>query len=374
MKIVYVLVSDVSDYYLEQTYVSLLSLRRYNPFIEVVLVVDEYTFGNMVDERSCLLPFVNEYFVQKVDTNLSKKVRSRILKTRLRDIIDGAFIYIDCDTIVLGELPPISMDCDIAAVYSCHYKVLSQSPSYYSVLCEMDACGEIPESEEYFNGGVIYAKDSVRAHIFFSKWGELYKSYYLNHNIDSDQQSLYVTNIRMGEIVKELSGIWNYQVGYGLEYITKAIIFHYLFSTCQGRRLPVHLFQTKEFMEKVRRNIGNKDCFIPLIEKARFSFLQEARITATHDELSIIAEHLVGFAKNRFIYLYGQNTRNKMANYLFKKANIRICGIIKTGFSPIEDFTKIGIVILGPQKANEESISKLALMGFIHFFPIDTEV
>ncbi len=376
MKFVYVLVSDDSDFYLEQTYLSLLSLRRYNPSAEVALVVDEYTDRKMNHERRCLLPMVSEYFIQKVDSTLSKKVRSRILKTRLRNIVNGTFLYIDCDTIILGKLPHINIDCDIAAVYSYHYKTLSSSPSYYSVLCEMDACGENVESEEYFNGGVFYVADTDKAHEFYKRWGILYELFYRNYKIDSDQQALYVSNNKMGGVIKELPGIWNCQLGYGLEYLSSAVILHYLVSTCNGRVLPIHLFQTKEFMQSTRRNLGYENYFMPILEKAKLSFLPGLRVTAAPISWAYILEQLTLFAKNRKIYLYGENIENKMANYFIKKANIKVCGKIYDGIDVGQkiDSSRIGVIVLGSQDSMDDSISKLALMGFIHFYPIPTDI
>lgn len=376
MKIVYVLVSDASDFYLEQTYLSLLSLRRYNPSADVALVVDEYTHANMMYKRECILPLINEYYIEKVDYNLSKKVRSRILKTRLRNIVQGSFLYMDCDTIILGELPQIKVDCDIAAVYSYHYNLLSSSPSYYSVLCEMDACGENAESEEYFNGGVFYVADTAKAQEFYEKWGMLYERFYRNFSIDSDQQALYVTNNKMGGIIKELPGIWNYQVGYGLEYLSSAVILHYLVSTCNGRVFPIHLFQTREFMLSTRRNLGQVDFFVPYLDNARLSFLPGARITASPINWFFLLEQLTVFSRDRDIYLYGENTQNKMANFLIKKANIKVCGNISDGddVGQKTDSSKIGVIVLGSQSSMDDSISKLALMGFIHFHPIPTDI
>lgn len=376
MKIVYVLVSDASDFYLEQTYLSLLSLRRYNPSAEVVLVVDKYTQDGLVDERSCLLPLVNECYIQDVDASLSKKVRSRILKTKLRDIMHGAFLYIDCDTVVLSELPPVTQDCDIAAVYSYHYSILSESPSYFSVLCEMDACGEKADSEEYFNGGVFYVADTATAHEFYCMWGKLYERFYHNYKIDSDQQALYVANNNMGGVIKELSGIWNCQVGYGLEYLSSALILHYLVSTCNGRVFPIHLFQSEKFMLETRKNLGRQNFFMPFIDNARLSFLPRARVTSVPVGWSFILDQLADFSRNRNIYLYGEDTQNKMANYLLRRANIKICGIISDGVDvgQKDDSSQIGVIVLGSQKSMDDSVSRLALMDFIHFFPIPTDI
>lgn len=59
-KIAYVLVSDESDTYLEQTIISLYSLRLYNPNVTVVLVVDDITDLTIKGKRCKILEYISE--------------------------------------------------------------------------------------------------------------------------------------------------------------------------------------------------------------------------------------------------------------------------------------------------------------------------
>ena len=59
-KFVYAVVSDDSDIYLEQTYVSILSLRRHNKNAYVVLVIDDSTELTLNQYRSQILKQVSE--------------------------------------------------------------------------------------------------------------------------------------------------------------------------------------------------------------------------------------------------------------------------------------------------------------------------
>ena len=376
MKIVYVLVSDNADYYWEQTYISMMSLLHYNPTANIVLVVDQETHHNLVGNRECIISYANEYYIKAFDSSLSKKIRSRLLKTSIREIVKGDFLYIDCDTVILGELPSIEISCDVAAVYLYHYKELSKSPSYFSVLCEMDACGEQFISEDYFNGGVIYTRDTIIAHQLFAQWHSLYKSFLAEFNIDTDQQSLYVVNNKMNCIIQPLPDEFNFQVGYGMEFISRAIILHYLISTCNGRKIPVHSFQTQEFMVNVRNNIENKDYLIPLIENARLSFLPDVRVTALPLDWSHMINKLRKFATYKHIFLYGQDRQSKMVKFLLKKSNVKVEHILNDVIDKPVLYNKedVGIIVLCPQDLIEKSIAKLARHGYIHFLPIATDL
>ena len=54
-KIVYVVVSDDADFYLEQTLVSVYSARLYNPNAEILLLVDSETNKTILGKREAIL-------------------------------------------------------------------------------------------------------------------------------------------------------------------------------------------------------------------------------------------------------------------------------------------------------------------------------
>ena len=96
--------------------------------------------------------------------------RNRHVKTRLRQIIEGPFLYLDSDTFIRGDLSPIfSLDTDIAA--ACNH---SQNELVDQVW-EQDAetlasmnwrVGKKP----YINGGVLFYNETPSAHRFASRW------------------------------------------------------------------------------------------------------------------------------------------------------------------------------------------------------------
>ena len=63
VKFLYILVSKESDIYYEQTLVSILSLRHYNPDAFVTLLVDDKTDANLMGFRAEIKTLINEYKV-----------------------------------------------------------------------------------------------------------------------------------------------------------------------------------------------------------------------------------------------------------------------------------------------------------------------
>ena len=86
-KIVYVVVSDDADFYLEQTLVSVYSLRLYNPETRVVLIVDDKTNDTLIGKRAKILEYISDKVVVNIPAKYTKKERSRYLKTTIRQHI-----------------------------------------------------------------------------------------------------------------------------------------------------------------------------------------------------------------------------------------------------------------------------------------------
>ena len=104
VKFLYILVSKESDIYYEQTLVSILSLRHYNPDAFVTLLVDDKTDANLMGFRAEIKTLVNEYKVVSFDDKISGLARSRLLKTNMRNLLEGDFLYIDGDTAIADKL------------------------------------------------------------------------------------------------------------------------------------------------------------------------------------------------------------------------------------------------------------------------------
>lgn len=213
-KIVYVLVSSENGYFYEQTVVSVTSLRLHNPDAHVVLVVDDRTDATLVGKRSALDQLVTEKIVVPMEESLPNKERSRRLKTNLRNILKGDYLYIDADTIVCESLAEIdSFDFPIGMVWDGNKK-FDQVKDYVAVERAAKIGYDVSSEEEYFNGGVMYVKDCPESHAFCGIWHEMYlKSEKLG--VVYDQPALIVTNMLQNHLIKALDNEYNCQLFMG---------------------------------------------------------------------------------------------------------------------------------------------------------------
>lgn len=227
-KIVYVLVSTDDDIYLEQAFVSMYSLREYNPDAYIVLLTDDLTERSLVGKRRGMVDLASEIVVEELDHSLNAQKRSRQLKTSVRNLIDGDYLFIDCDTIVVKSLEDIdSVEGVIAACRDTHSSFVNNP---YRDLCIWHGHlleWPIDDEKDYFNSGVIYVKDVPEAHEFYKRWNENLNLGYPK-KVFMDQPSFAKTNYELGHIVCNLDDIWNCELKHGIRYLKDAIIVHYL--------------------------------------------------------------------------------------------------------------------------------------------------
>ena len=124
-KLIYVLTCSESGTYIEQALMSIWSARHHNPDAHIVLLTDDKTDRLLTGTRGGLLDYVTEKIVVPfVDENASMMFRSRWIKTSARELVEGDFLFIDCDTIVCKSLAEIDgFQCEMGAVWESHLLV-----------------------------------------------------------------------------------------------------------------------------------------------------------------------------------------------------------------------------------------------------------
>jgi len=283
MKYLYVLTSDDSDYYLEQTLLSITSLRINMPNAYVSLLVDNITETNLTGKRKTVLDLVNECIRVDIDDCFNKKARSRFLKTSMRRHIKGDFLYIDGDTIIADDLSQIdNINASIGAVLDSHV-YLSEYGNYYPAnLKRMKAHAAKLGLDSYFdlntryNGGVLLCRDCTISHDFFREWHRLWLYCQKLGNI-TDQQSLNQANFNLGDIIKELSGIWNCQIlnDGALRYLNDAKIIHYFATQLHEKTF---LLAGNEYVESIKETGIVSDNIKELLIKPKSQFAANTRL------------------------------------------------------------------------------------------------
>ena len=261
-KIVYVLVSTDKDYYLEQAYVSMYSLKKHNPNAHIVVLTDEDTYHNILNNcrREIFASFIDEWKCISFSKDISNKERSRWLKTSLRNILNGDLLFVDTDTIICGDLSEIDkLESELAITLDLHIPLSSHPFRKHIANNILRMYGiSIPEGTQYYNSGVIYMKDTDRCKDFFAQWHRNWKAVYTGAYGCFDQQPLIKTVIDLNGYVSDLPGDFNCQVLGSIQYLHTAKIVHF-FNTQWCKTILSPLFD-KEFYYSIKKNGGmNED-------------------------------------------------------------------------------------------------------------------
>ena len=269
-KIVYVVISDETDIYLEQALLSVFSLRKHNPNAYVELVVDQDTDATIAGKRGEILKFIDNKVVVNVPEEYNKVCRSRWLKTSLRQHVKGDFLFIDTDTIVTDSLDDI--DCiigDIGAVKDQHVLLgKTSAPRTSRISAEQDGWSW-SETLAYYNSGVMFVKDSALTHKFYQVWHNKWVDKYRKTSEHRDQSPLAATNESFQYPIIELPGEWNCQIYYnGISYLANAKIMHYLM---YGRTHP-WIFYNHDILNEIKELGYIPDKISKIVDEAKFSF------------------------------------------------------------------------------------------------------
>lgn len=225
-QIVYTLISSEKDYFLEELWVSLYSLRIFHPEVTVKVLVDEPTERYM-KRFPKLCDMITEIVVVPVPENYNAKQRSREIKTTVRNVIDGAYLFIDTDTVVCKKLDAIDeLTCELAAVPDGHLP-LSECMFPPTKGVEQMFGISLSDAKYWFNSGVMFVADNERTKEFYKKWHENWSFSCFEKGNSQDQPALLATDKQFGYVIEELPGIYDAQVAMSLKYFADAAILHW---------------------------------------------------------------------------------------------------------------------------------------------------
>lgn len=225
-QIIYTLISSEKDCFLEELWVSLYSLRQFHSEATVKVLVDEPTKAYMLRFPK-LCSMITEIVVVPVPENYNAKQRSRVIKTTVRNVITGAYFFIDTDTVICKPLSDIdSLTCDIAAVPDGHL------PLSECLFPPTDGVNKIfntnvSDSKYWFNSGVMYVADNERTRQFYKRWHENWMFSCFEKGNSQDQPALLATDKEFGYMIQRLPDIYNAQVAMSLKYFADAAILHW---------------------------------------------------------------------------------------------------------------------------------------------------
>lgn len=266
MKLLYVLVSKPSDYYYEQALLSIMSAKYRMPQIFISLLMDDETEKTLVDSRKKILDYTDEVRVIKCDPHQNPMVRSRFLKTMMREYIKGDFLYVDGDTLWVNPINKEDFSADIMGVPDGHveFEKFIYHDYHLSLAKKLDF--KTP-SKFFINGGVLFLRDTPVVHEFMKSWNEHW-NISCEKGCYTDQQSLNHVNYLNNNIIKLMPHSYNVQIVFTIRYLLNAKLIHY-FGTGLYENEDELCFelQKKTFWSHVKENANIMSLFEDIATK-----------------------------------------------------------------------------------------------------------
>lgn len=256
-KYVYVLVSNNQNIYTEQMWASIHSLRIYNPKAHIEIITDTDTQTLLLTNYATMLETINNIVVCDPPKDFTLAAKSRFLKTSIRNIISGDYLFLDTDTIICGDLSEIEQfEGDILCVNDLHVK-FSCNP-YYNInvkilkkVFKMD----VSKASNYFNSGVMLVRDNDLTRKFYKEWHNNWLFGYINFGLKTDQQSLLKTDFELNSIITPLSGIYNCQVTMSVKFLHEAKIMHFFNNLVLDSAKTLSIFLNGNIYKEIKKGM-----------------------------------------------------------------------------------------------------------------------
>lgn len=301
MKYLYVLVNSTTGFYIEQTYVSMLSLRHVTPDAFISLLVDDKT-ANIQDNKflELIKSLVDEYKVISLPSNMPAIAKSRFIKTSMREYISGDFLFIDSDTIWASPVDEKDFTFDIMGVLDGN-DTLQNNPAFDYVQSVLKKTNYFPKSEYYFNSGVLFVKDSIFSHNFFEKWHNYWK--------ESSKNECYVDQPSLNKLIEEefnpqkclLPGTYNAQITFCWDHFFTAKIIHYFTYSVEneGHFEQPYILKNKAFWQRLSQTGVTAE--VQEIIKNPLAAFQKGILIVDQKEAKLAQTHLYSFLKDLYI-------------------------------------------------------------------------
>jgi len=284
----YTLTSTPNDEYYEQFLLSLTSLKLLMPDASVILLCDSKTKENLTGKRAEYEKLVSQTITVDAPGDLSQIEASRWVRTSMRRLVKGDFLFLDGDTIVTGDLSSVAqLGMNFAACLDKHSLINTHSKKD-SIINKNDHLGfNSHVSDRHFNGGVLFCADTPETHKIFERWHELWL-FSKSKKIIRDQPALNMAIYENPSFVTELDGIWNCQIAHnGLPYLANSKIIHYFASDMVFQSSPFILASGTTFKRIKETGLIPQE-ISELLKKPRTAFVLESRIIAGDDMLHVI--------------------------------------------------------------------------------------
>lgn len=303
MKYLYVCVSSEKDSYLEQAFASIVTLKSKTPNAFVSLLMDEDTEKSLIGGRENIKHLVDEVVSVEFSPEVCQKVRSRRLKTSMRNLVNGDFLFIDTDTFIFQDLTELEkLPASFAGVQDKHCP-LSKNDQVHTLSLSKKLLWNSPDfvnEETFINGGVLLVRDSKENRDFFKDWNKEYQKWE-KKGISQDMPSLALVNYKHDHCISEIEGSWNCQLESGAQFFRSAKIFHYYASHITQKSLT-DLFQ---YIRNSKYDESAEKYILENYERIAFDFGTSALVTGVEQEILKTACYrflVFLYSRKRFIF------------------------------------------------------------------------
>ena len=268
-KLVYVLTCAPDSLYIEQALLATYSARIHNPSAYIVLIVDDITNRLITEDRCKIINHINEIIVIPFEEDKSMVYRSRWIKTSVRSLVKGDFLFVDCDTITTKSLTDIDfLNCKMGAVPDSHLLVKEYGEELLTTSkAKVSRIGiDLEQEEIYFSSGVLFVKDVPETHLLYKKWHSIWLQG-VQQGLNIDQPALAKANIEIGYLIERIADKYNCIIYTQPDFAKEASILHFT-----AYRNPSWLF-SKRVLNIIRSEGKITDWMVPFILNPTSTYL-----------------------------------------------------------------------------------------------------
>lgn len=250
------------------------------PDCSISLLTEQATNNGLKDARNLINEYISEKVVIDLDSSLSPMQKSRWLKTSMRELVKGDFLYVDVDTVFAAPINEDVFTDDVMGVPdgNCLLSLHTMKNFIKDNLKKLQFDSSL---EYHINSGVLYFKDSPIALSFCQKWHQRWKESY-QKGIFIDQPALHQAIADTGKFLKTLPDYMNAQFGRNINTLATGVILHYYSSWASNSLYaPAYRFLQKEWLSNFRKR-PTADEFQKLIQRPKEAFDTNSSITGAN--------------------------------------------------------------------------------------------
>lgn len=226
MRAIYVVSGEGNDFFSAMTRLSVAALRLTNPLVQVGLACDAVSHEAMRGVGDPLLEEVDGVVVGETPPG-DTVFRNRFVKTTLRGLIDGPFLFLDSDILIRGPIDAIfETKADVAGAPNRSNDAVEKQ-IWSRDQDELARMGWVARPDVYVNGGVLFFQESEPARRFAQEWHKRWQQSYERGFSHRDQPALNSALAAVGPRLDILPHRFNAQFRTNADTIPGAVIWHY---------------------------------------------------------------------------------------------------------------------------------------------------